>query len=375
MNLNRNPRIVIIGGGFAGMMAIRSLNRRMAAAGARGDIHLIDAGPGHALIPEIPHVLERGLDMHSRILDFSALLPDTEMQLHQGRVCGVDRQHRQVLRVHEEPIGYDYALLAVGTEAAFPNVPGLHAHAWPVRTAADAIHVTTMLRRQPTSRVVIAGGGFTGVELAGSLRTHHVILLEQRDSLLPNMDPTYGRYASKVLHSLGVDVRLSEKLMRVDASTVYTDSDEFRYNLLIWAGGIKPPHWIQQSGIPCDRRGYPMASAWGQIDEHLFVAGDLWPLRQFSGNVPVQTAEASTAMGDFVGRVMAARILGTRVPPAFQHRARGMIVSLGLRRGVGWLFMPSMPLHGVLAGKLKRAALYRYRQEIGHRRNQKHCMF
>ena len=215
------------------------------------------------------------------------------------------------------------------------------------------------------------GGGFTGVELAGSLKSYHVSLLEQRVSLLSNMPAAYGRYARNFLESSGIDVRLSSNIIHVDASTVYTDSKEFPYDLLIWAGGIKPPHWIAESGIPCGPRGYPIADARGQVDEHLFVAGDLWQLSRFSAGAPLQTAETAQAMGSFVGRVIAAHVLGTRVPRLFHHSTRGMVVSLGLLRGVGWVLTPSVPLHGVLAGELKLATLFRYRRGIWHRADHK----
>ncbi|NMP23978.1 FAD-dependent oxidoreductase [Sulfobacillus harzensis] len=371
MTIRSNPRIVVIGGGFAGMAAIASLLRRLAAAGTKADICLVDAGPGHALIPEIPHVLEKGLDIYSRILDFSTLLQGTGVRYCQRRVIGLDRRNQQVFLADDEPLHFDYALLAVGTEAAFPDVPGLHAHAWPVRTALDAIQIIKALRRKPSSRIVIAGGGFTGVELAASLKGHYVTLLERQPSLLPNMPARYGQYAHDFLESSGVDVRLSRHMVHVNASTVYTDSGDVPYDLLIWAGGIKPPHWIKESGIACGPRGYPIADSRGRIDGHLFVAGDLWQLNRPYAVGSLQTAETAQAMGNFVGRVIAAYALERRLPQPFRHSTRGIVVSLGPLRGVGWVLTPLVPLHGVLAGELKRAALFRYRQRIWHRADPK----
>ncbi len=368
--ISPNPKIVIMGGGFAGMAALLSLTRYSKKARVPWDIILIDPGTGHALFPEIPQVLERGLDIHSRILDFSTLLKGTDVHFRQGRVTQVDRRHRQVFFAEGGPLHYDCALLAVGTQAAFPNVPGLHTHAWPVRTAGDAAHISKWLGHKPLRRIVIAGGGFTGVELAASLSDRYqVAVLERRDALLPNMARGHGRYALAYLKASGVGVWLSENIVRVGRRTVYTEEHQLSYDLLIWAGGIKPPNWILESGIPCGPDGYPIVNAWGQVDDRLFVAGDLWKLKGHSSG---QTAQVAEAMGTFIGKVMAARVLGSGMPRPFHHGAHGMVVSLNRRRGVGWVLMPSVSLHGVVAGKLKRIALTRYRWTVvRHRRSAK----
>lgn len=346
------------------MAAIQSLALRLSEAQA--DISLVDASPGHALIPELPYVLESDLNMMSRILDFSTMLQGTGVQFWQRRVVGLDRRNRKVLFAHGESLDYDYALVAVGTEAAFPHVPGLHAHAWPVRTAPDATRIVKALHHAPRARIVIAGGGFTGVELAASLKGHHVTLVEWKPSLLPNMLAPYGQYARDFLERSGVAVRVSSHIVRVDVSTINTDSEDIPYDLLIWAGGIKPPHWLSQSNIPCGPKGYPMADSWGRIDQHLFLAGDLWQPAQPYARQSLQTAETAQAMGSYVGRVMAAVALGQRLPVPFHHGPHGMIVSLGSSRGVGWVLTPLTPIHGRVAGELKHVALVRYRRRIWH---------
>lgn len=351
------------------MAAIQSLAPRLAEAEQPAAISLVDASPGHTLIPEIPYVLESDLNMTSHMLDFSSMLQGSGVEFQQHRVRGLDHHHRTILLADGESLEYDYALLAVGTEAAFPQVPGLHRHAWPVRTASDAVGISKALRQVSGARIVIAGGGFTGVELAASVKGHQVMLLEAKPSLLPNMLAPYGQYARDFLEHLGVEVRLSVQLVHVDASTIHTKSGDISYDLLIWAGGIKPPHWLQQCNIPCGPEGYPIADPWGRIDHHLFVAGDLWRPQLPQGRRFMQTAETAQAMGSYVGRVMAAIVLGHRLPVPFHHGPHGMIVSLGASRGVGWVLTPRRPLHGRLAGELKRVALAHYRRKISHRAN------
>ena len=369
MRVVSQGRIVIIGGGFAGMAAIQSLVPCLAVAEQPTIISLVDASPGHTLITEIPYVLERDLNMTSRMLDFSSMLQGSGVEFQQRRVRGLDHRYRTILLADGGSLDYDYALLAVETEAAFPHVPGLHRHAWPVRTASDAIGIIKALRQAPRARIVIAGGAFTGVELAASVKGHQVTLLEAKPSLLPNMLAPYGQYARDFLEHSGVEVILSVHLVHVDASTIHTDSGGIPYDLLIWAGGIKPPHWLQESNIPCGPEGYPIADPWGRIDHHLFVAGDLWRPQRSQGRRFMQTAETAQAMGSYVGRVMAATVLGQRLPAPFHHGAHGMIVSLGASRGVGWVLTPRRPLHGRLAGELKHVALARYCRKIAHRAN------
>lgn len=355
-------RIVVIGGGFAGMAVISSLRRLLPKSFPARRMVLIDANWGHGLIPELPKVLENHTDMQTQILDYRSLLRGTEVQFIRGRVGRIDRERQFVDFLDGRRIAYDHAVLAVGTQAAFPKIPGLHSHALPARTVNDAVALARRLDGTQPLRVVIIGAGLTGVEVAAGLaHRHEVTLIEHDRYVLPRMPRLYGMRAEHNLWKMGVRVLTQESILQVTSGGIKARSGDLAYDVLVWAGGLKPPDWIHASGIPCDRQGYPLADGWGRIDPHLSVSGDLW--RPSQREVP-QMAQMAQDMGAYVGRVLAAQLLGYRMPRAFRPSIRGVMVSLGQNRAIGWVLTPPVLVSGPLGGCLKDVMLRRYRWEI-----------
>lgn len=353
-------KIVVCGGGYAGMAAIRRLTTVPAA-----EVHLVDPGSGHELIPELPDALKPGGDVEHHILPFTEVLKHWPVRWHRTRLVRLDVRRRFAVTADGANLPYDWTVLSLGSVTAWPKIPGLRENALAFRTADDARQLQEKLSAKPHQQVVVVGGGLTGTELAGVIgEQHHVTLMEMAPRILPGLGPGLAHYALRALQQSGVRVLLKQELTAVTDSQVERKSaGAVPYDTLVWAGGIRPPEPISASGLPIDDHGYPVADAWGKVASRVFAAGDLWIVREGRTLFP-QTAQLATMTGAYVADTIAERITHGSSGPKFHARNRGVLVSLDAKRGVGWVVNQGIPVRGYSAGLLKDLAFSEYRLKL-----------
>lgn len=352
-------RIVVIGGGYAGIAALGELNNLEDVT-----LTLIDPGEGHELIPELPEALRLHNPIEEHIVPYKEIFKGTKVHHVKDRVVNLDVGDRQVMLKSGETLPYDWLLLSPGSASSYPPIEGLSEHALPLRNAHDAFRIKEQLKMHTKQRIVVVGGGLTGTEVAGVLADgHDVWLIEGMSRLLPALGGGLARYARKRLETAGVKVMLGQKLVRVHESTLQLEHDRIHYDVLIWAGGIQPPRWLRDTKLPLDDQGYPKVSAKGQVLERVFAAGDVWRVRVDGEEVP-QTAQLATMAGHYVGDAMKKAIAGDRLPQAFRPKLRGMLISLDPGIGVGWVIRGGIPVRGNSARALKNLSFQQYRLKL-----------
>ncbi len=367
-------RVVILGGGFAGVQAAREL-ARLGGSGARhgdSDLQLVLVNRENYFVfdPLLTHILPASAQPTHVVVPLRRMLPAVNVEV--AEVTDVDLRHRTVRlrRRHvEEPldIGYDALVIALGSVTNLSRVPGMAEHAIPFRSLGDAFylrnHVLDLLeaadlepdpaeRRRLLSFVVV-GGGATGVEVATALQEllraaaatiRHptrpdpvVHLVHSRDRLLPEADDRLGRYATRKVAETGVQLVLGQRIASVDAQGV-TLSDGSR----IAAGAVVSTVGSAPNPVVA-RIGGRHADGWLAPNEDLSLpgAGNVWALGDCSsvpdalagGRAPA-TAQQAVRQGTAAARNVWARLHGGRERP-FRYRDRGMLVSLGARRAAG----------------------------------------
>lgn len=353
-------KIVVCGGGYAGMAAIRGLTTVPGA-----EVHLVDPGWGHELIPELPDALKTGGDVDHHVLPFTEVLKHWPVRWHRTQLVRLDLERRQAVTGDGYEMPYDWMVLSLGSVTSWPKLPGLREHAVAFRTADDARRLQEKLSRKARQQVIVIGGGLTGTELAGVIgEQHQVTLMEMAPRILPGLGPGLARYAARALEQSGVKVLLKQKLTRITAREVErTTGEVVPYDTLVWAGGIRPPEAIAASGLPVDDHGYPVVDAWGRVVPRVFVAGDLWIVREGKTLFP-QTAQLATMTGAYVAETIDSRIRGGSPGPKFHARNRGVLISLDANRGVGWVVNQGIPVRGYSAGLLKDLAFSQYRLKL-----------
>jgi NADH dehydrogenase len=356
------PRVVIVGGGFAGLAAARALGR------APVDVTLIDRANHHLFQPLLYQVATAVLaptDITSPIRHLLRGQQNTTVWL--GHVQAVDPDRRLVvLDPPARPVPYDFLILAAGARHSYFGHPEWEALAPGLKTIADAREIRRRFltafeeaercddeaARDARLRFVVVGGGPTGVELAGILpevarhalapefrrvdaRRARVILLEGGPRILPSFPPDLSERARADLEALGVEVRTGAAVTRIEPEAVYLGDERVPARTVFWAAGNTAAPVAQSLGAPLDRAGRvlvaPDLSVPGRPE--IFVAGDLAAVAEAGGRpVPGVAPAAQQAGAAAAANVL--RALAGRPRRAFHYRDRGNLATIGRHRAV-----------------------------------------
>ncbi len=259
-----NGRVVIVGGGFAGLAAAARL------AGAPVEVQVVDRHNFHTFQPLLYQVATAGLDAADVAYPIRTIVRGSaNTRFVHGRVSNIDLVDRTVGLEDGTLLPYEYLIVASGATAAFFGVPGADEHALSLYTLDDARWVRNKVLAalehadshpsesgSGAALVVVVGGGPTGVETAGALsellditirhdRLHldpdrsRVVLLDARERLLPSFSPKASIYVEEELRSRGVEVRLGAQVASVSPTGVsLVDGNEIAATIVIWVAGV-----------------------------------------------------------------------------------------------------------------------------------------
>jgi NADH dehydrogenase len=363
-------RVVIIGGGFAGMYAAIEM-KRVAAAGH--SVTLVSSENFMQYQPFLPEVASGTIDPRAVVVPLRPLLKHVNVEV--GDVMAIDRERRRIeVRIPdgaEVSVGYDVIVLTAGSWSRVLPVPGLAEHGVGFKTIQEAIylrnHVLSRLdvasetedaeRRVAALTFVFVGAGYAGVEALGeledlardamrnypSLRADEMrwILIEASGRILPELPADLASYAADQLRGRGIEIRLETRLESAEAGTIrLSDGRTFPADTLVWTAGVKPSPLAGLGGFPVDERGRV------QVDDRLRVIGiqDAWAAGDIAaipdattGGLAPPTAQHAMREGRRLGRNVTSSILGGPVEP-FVWRNVGGVCSLGRYKGVANVF-------------------------------------
>ena len=280
-------RIVILGGGFAGMKTAEYLEREL-RTNAAATITLISETNALLFTPMLAEVAGSTLEPSHISTPLRSSLHRTEFI--RGRVTAIDLQARKVILASDSPTGqlevaYDHLVLALGAISNYLGMANIEKLAFNFKSLLDAIrirnHVIEMFERADREpdraqracflTFVVAGGGFAGVELAGALNDFargiladypnlnpdelNIELVHSRDRILPELSESLARYAQKKMEARGVKFRLNARLADVRPGVVVVSDGEIRSQTLVWTAGTAPNPLLKS--LPCeqDKRG------------------------------------------------------------------------------------------------------------------------
>ncbi|GAA4552234.1 NAD(P)/FAD-dependent oxidoreductase [Amycolatopsis samaneae] len=353
-------RVVIVGAGFAGFQAARTVCRD------DPDIEVVVVNPTDYFlyVPLLPEVAAGVLDPRRVLIPIPATLPGVRLAL--GTVHGVDLEERAVRYVDPEgrhhELGYDRLVLAAGSVSKLLPVPGITDHAHGFRGVPEALYLRDHLTRQvelaaaaddPAERdarctFVVVGAGYTGTEVAAhgpgltaALAQRHPGLAEQpmrwmlldvAERVLPELDRRLGKTADRVLRSRGVDVRMGTSIEEATADGVtLTTGEKVPARTLVWCVGVRPDPLVSELGLPTDRGRLAVDASLrvpGRPD--VFACGDAAavPNAAKPGEITPMTAQHAVRQGKLAGRNVVASVRG-RPMKAYRHHDLGFAVDLG----------------------------------------------
>jgi NADH dehydrogenase len=362
------PRVVIVGGGFGGLKAIRALR------GADVDVTLIDRHNYHLFQPLLYQVATAELGTSEIAWPIRHLLrrqAGTRTVL--GTVIGIDTQGRKVELADGGRIPYDYLILATGAQHAYfghdewePFAPGL-------KTLEDATAIRRKLllafeaaeqerdpaRRQALLTFAIVGAGPTGVELAGAVvelahtslaedfRTIRpddvrVVLIEAGPRVLAAFASDLSTYAQRALEKLGVEVKLDAAVTEVDRDGVVAGGERIAARTVLWAAGVQASPAARWLDAPADRAGRIRVEPDLSVPGHpeIFAIGDTATIAMPNGKPVPGVADAAKQAGRHAARVILARLAGRQDAMPFRYHHAGDLATIGRRAAVidfGWI--------------------------------------
>jgi NADH dehydrogenase len=358
---DHGPRVVIVGGGFAGMTAMHALARSDAA------VTLVDRNVYSTFQPLLYEVATAGLTAADVAYPLWSATFRRGAEFRKGELSGLDLERRVVTLAAGEELSFDYLIIATGVSAAFFGVPGAAEFALSLYTRRDAVTLRNALmdalelrnegRTDPEIDITVVGGGATGVELAGTLAElrnfalpavypnidrsmFHVRLIEMGPALLTPYHRKLRDYARQQLADRGVDVMLDTAIKEVrDGSVLLADGSERRSDVTVWAAGVagQGAGWID--ALPRGKGGRIEVGGDLRVagQERVFAAGDI----AINPADPVpQLAQPALQEGRHAGEQVARLISGQSTQP-FAYHDKGIMATIGRRSAV-------VQLHGGL---------------------------
>jgi NADH dehydrogenase len=365
-------RVVVIGGGFGGLWAVRALKSSPV------DITLIDQCNHHVFQPLLYQVATAGLAAPSIAAPLRHILrKQGNVTVLMENVQTVDLPARHVY-VGEEAIEYDFLVVATGATHAYFGHDDWVQHAPGLKTLNDALAIrarvltaferaeveTDPRLREAWLTFAVIGAGPTGVELAGTLaeiarhtlapefrrsnpRQARVLLIEAGSRVLANFAPDMSAKAAAQLTRLGVTVRIGRPVTALGRDYVELGDERIATRTILWAAGVAASGLGRKLGAPLDRTGRVMVQADLSLPGHpqVFVVGDLAAITCNGRPVP-GVAPAAKQMGTHAAKCIAAS-LAARPRAAFRYRDLGVLATIGRRAAV--VEMPGLKLSGTLA--------------------------
>ncbi|MGY8633122.1 NAD(P)/FAD-dependent oxidoreductase [Bradyrhizobium sp. 14AA] len=335
-------RLLIIGAGFAGMYAALSAARLRDIQGVSPEeleIALIAPEPTLVVRPRLYEPKPETLT--ASLLD---VLKAIDVDYIQGSAETIDSRIQTVqiaaAKGTRKTLSYDRLVVATGSRLFRPNIPGLAEHGFSVDTLGDAIaldkHLHGLAKRPPSNgrdTVVVAGGGFTGIEAAtemparlrkilGASAKTRIIIVERNSAVAPDMGAGPRPIIESALQKLGVETRLGAGVAALDESGVTLSTGEhIEAETVVWAAGIRAAPLTTQIPAERDNFGRLLVDRCLRVPgiQGVFATGDAARAAcDDEGNYALMSCQHATRMGAFAGNNAAADLLGIPTRPYHQ---------------------------------------------------------
>lgn len=390
--MNIDPRrVVVIGGGFAGLNFVKELSKDK-----RFRVTLVDKNNYHFFPPLLYQVASAFIEPSNISYPFRRMFQKKEnLRFHMGELVKVEMDANKVV-TSTGTLPYDFLVLATGTHTNFFGMENVEKGAWPMKTINDALnlrnHILLSMEKAVRAKtpeekanalnIVVAGGGPTGVEISGMLAEMgsyiaakeypeirnlqgHIYLVDASPALLGPMSSKAQKEALKVLSHLGVHVQLNVAVQDYLHGKVYlSNGEQIITNVLIWTSGVVANHI---PGLPDNTTGRGRRLLVDEVNrvkhtENIFALGDIC-LQTSDQHFPEghpQLAQVAIQQGKHLAKNLKKSIGGIKMTP-FKYKDKGSMAIISKYKAVAdlpkfsftgffawmiWLFIHLIPLVG-----------------------------
>jgi NADH dehydrogenase len=381
-------RVLILGGGFAGVMTAQALERRL---GRRTDVEiwLVSRDNFMLFTPLLPEVCSGVLEPRHVVSPLRGMLRRPSSWCITADVEAIDLDAGSVTVLggdgDRHRLHYDSLVMALGGITHTFGIPGIEEHAVGMKSLADAFSLRNRMieileradledepaERQAQLTFVVGGGGFSGVETAGEVEDFvrrvrkryfpkleqaeiRAYLVELRDGILPEMEPEMGAYARERLERRGFEVLVGTPIKELREDEVVVGEGPAQRTIptrtVIWTGGVRPAPVVAASGVDVDKAGRALtAPTMATSRDGVFAIGDCAVIPNVDdpdGRPHAATAQNAVREAKVLARNLVAHIDGGAMEP-FRYRPLGQLASIGHHTGVGVVF--GVRVRGLLA--------------------------
>jgi NADH dehydrogenase len=381
---HNQKHVVILGGGFAGVAAGIVLKKHLKHVPIK--VTLIDRHEYHLFTPSLYEVATSEEPQKNIAIPFEKIF-DEQCTFIKGTIEEIDpkTQTITVQNKKKETLTYDYAVINLGSEAAYYGIPGLKEHSIAFKSLQNAITIknkikTTCCKEGVCNRkvqLVIGGGGFAGTELAAELLTYkerlakqhglardclEITIIQGSDRLLKELDEHVSALAQKRLDNPQVHFAFGGHIKEVTATEVLTDDGKsYPYTILIWTGGVEANHLTGKSGLPVNKKGQVLVNQNLQMQgfENIFVAGDIAEFMDPKTKTPIpNVAQVAEEQGKLAGENII-RLLQKHPLKPYHYRHFGYVVPLRGKFAVAEL-VGNIHFDGLTGWLLEQLVFLRY---------------
>jgi NADH dehydrogenase len=364
-------RIVILGGGFGGLYTALEMERTI-AQDSQIDVTLVNHDNFFLFTPMLHEVAASDLDMTHIVNPIRKLLK--RVQFFQGDVERIGLEERVVAVSHgsdhhHHQLEYDHLVIGIGNITNFYNLPGLEENALTMKSLGDAIFLRNRLiqnleeadfectdARNPLMTIIVAGGGFAGVETIAAVndflrdavpfyknleeRDLRIVLVHSGPVILPELNAKLGAYAQGKLKERGIELRLNTRVLGYKNGIVeLSDGSRIPAKTLVWTAGTAP-HPILNT-VPCSKdRGRIATNEYMEVPDWpgVWAVGDCASTPDpWTGKPYPPTAQHALRQGGVLASNIRAAIRGGPKKP-FVFSTLGQLAAIGKRTGVAQVF-------------------------------------
>jgi len=391
-------KIVVLGGGYAGVHAAKTLNKAFKKHQDKVEVTLIDKKHHHILLTELHEVAGARVSEDSVKISFDRIFAGKKVNVVQDTIVEIDFKKQQLIGQRAK-YGYDELIIGTGATTADFNIPGVKEHAFYLWSLEEAIkircHIEETVRlaaleadekkRKQMLTFVVAGGGFTGVEMVGELLEYlpilcktnkidyekevQLILCEGLGTILNMLPEKPMKKAWEYMKKKGVKIMVNNLITNVTADGFTTrQGADIKTKTLIWTCGIRGTEFGEKLKITDGKIGRKLVNEYMQTPdyENVYVVGDgMWFLEN-NRAVPqiVEAAEqtAKTAARSIIYKVKTELGLKAKEPVPFKSNFHGFMVSIGGRYAVS--HTAGISLSGFFAMALKHLVNVYYQSGV-----------
>ena len=367
-------RLVILGGGFAGLDVARSVGRSRVAR-EYWDTVLIDKENFFQFNPLLPAVAVGSVETRHIVYPLRQMAKHRHIRFHKNKALRIDLSRREVVLHNNLVQPFDVLVVAVGSVTNYYGVPGAEANTRPFKTVADAMtlrarvvelfemaeQAESVAQRRRLLSFAIVGGGVTGVEVAAELiemardtllprysslspRELSITIVEGGDRVVPSAKPEHSEYVHRFLERRGVRILLRSPVKRVEPKRLHLPDGEVEAFTLLWTAGIRPPDVVRDLPLSFHKDGRVLVDeqlrarrADGSACDDVYVLGDCAASTRPDGRFQPALSQTAIAMGAHTGETLRRRAHG-EPPLPFRFKDAGYIISLGKHSSVVSLF-------------------------------------